>query len=549
MKILKYLSLILIAGMMFSCEKEMETQVVKQDVIFGINEVPNLKSDAFDIDCLTDGNGNLLEPKIAEIVINDGIADVTYYSEVFFLGGKLYTKAIQLDVPDKDSKGYTLKSFFLYTDMPASQGGNGIAIMATPAKGSDFEQFVTEGVEIDFTVNAFDKTEVDVDVLCFSEVDYEGFGFNWFEIHQVVVREVAFFGDLCIKDPADYKSTDEDNPTIYQQVFGDDLNGYVFDLPALFEIKLSYGGASHTFQNWDLTADPEFIAPLKVKYPDYLNKTDEFTFELWVYVRVGDDIEPKLIKTWNITDDEIIENTTPNGVVEFVIGGCNLNPAPETLIIHGYQNLPESANMTIATNVSSGHVYNGAGYWDVTVNSIIPNENHDFPSSGDMHGWCGDVKTIITAGTYNFHLYSSLNQVRPWPTGMPGHITMETLAKVNWLFNNLENLEHNNTNLGYPSLTGTYVTPSNLTLTTKQAKDLQHAIWLTMGQAANTWPTNVLGAGSPSPEAQSMASMASGHTDFKPLPGGYAAVLGVAVEDDPTEVIYTMQLIFTIVDP
>ena len=61
-------------------------------------------------------------------------------------------------------------------------------------------QYDANGDEIPslgFTVVAFTKAGIDVDVLCWEEYSYDDFGFNWFKFHEITVKTICFFGDVC----------------------------------------------------------------------------------------------------------------------------------------------------------------------------------------------------------------------------------------------------------------------------------------------------------------------------------------------------------------
>jgi hypothetical protein len=540
MKILKYLSLILIAGMMFSCEKDMEKQVVKQDVVFGVNDIiPTLKSDLtnWDWEC------SEAEPVSALLEV-DG---VWYNPYLFTLGGKLYTQAIKLDVKDTD---YILTNFMLLDDKLTTDEINDyetdglpshISILkAAPHFDSEYWNYVNKQLDISFKVVEFDKKEVQVDVLCYHPSLHEQFGFIWFNVNEFVVKEICFFGDLCIKDYTDYIGTKYDN------VF--DLQNYPFDLPAIFEIKAFKKDENGIYEPYaDFTNyipvdnGYEFTGPVCAKFPDPVDPLakEYIKFQLWVNVKVGNTDDYVLFDEWefNSKNPPVTISATDQEVIDFVIGNCYNPSTPPRFIYPPYHNLPKTANLDISINTSNPFEY--GAYWKMKVNSLSPlNGNfYDFPAPSDTTtylGWCGDATTTINQGSnISFNIYSSLND-NNWPSGMP--VTKGDLAKVNWLFNNLPD--------DYPTLDEMFVTTANFTpITVEQGKNLQHAIWKIFGQ---TPPNNTVGSAGfgNNTAAQDMANLTIGKEGFVPLPGGYAAVLMVK-NDNPIE----FQLVFTIVDP
>jgi hypothetical protein len=190
MKIFRLLSIISVVLLIGACQKEeIQTTSVTQDVSFGISEIDPLKSlknDGWDFTCVTDINGNPVVPATAEIEILDSDNNTTTFNPaVFYLDSKLYTQSIKLPTGD-----YSITKFVL-------RSGDGDIIMATPEQGAAFAQYVTKSLDFQFTVEAFKKTEIDIEVLCFISQEYQSFGFFWFEITEIVIREFCFFGDIC----------------------------------------------------------------------------------------------------------------------------------------------------------------------------------------------------------------------------------------------------------------------------------------------------------------------------------------------------------------
>lgn len=532
MKTLKILGLIMIAGILFSCEEEVNDDLKTQDVEFSINQIDptsNLKDGDFNFNCLTDDEGNLIEPEWAYVEISTGDnGDVlTFEPEVFYLeNGNLYTQAIKLQIPDGHDGKYDIKKFLLM----AMVDGKKTVIMATPEVGSEYGSYINKPIAFEFEVKPLDKVEVPIEVLCFEPGDYEKFGFFWFNvISQTVVREICFFGDLCTKNSTDYDGS------YYNQELDFTLSEYPFDLPAIFKIKAYKNGELYdTFENIDKTNPDEweYKGVTCVKYPDVIGERDVFEFELYVYVKVGDGFDYLKFHKWKLADELLNEIGNSGGIIEFIIGSCGEgNLSYPNVKLPPYLNLPTTAEAKITFNYDSG------GYWEIMIGSVSPvSTSYDFPATGTYLGWCGDAYQIINPGEATFNTYSSLNAAN-WPAGIP--VSIEDLAEVNWLMNNL-------TDFDYPALSGMFVETGELGITEQQAKDLQHAIWLILGFDPNntSWPVEAAGGGTPSQAAIDIAAAANAINGFVPLPGGYAAVLMVK-NNDPAN----FQLIFTLVDP
>lgn len=538
MKTLRILSLLIVAALMFSCEKDMKDEVKTGEVSFGISHLDPMstKNDPFtaDPECREDD----MVPVKAFIKI-EGIID-PFTPDVFYLNNELYTQAIRFKVNDKDNGDtYKITEFLLLN-------ADGNPIMATPKKNSDFAVFLTNpeenALDLEFTVKAFEKTEKKIEVLCYMEHTFTYFGYNWFLIDEIIVREMCFFGDLCHKDPDFFLGT------IYDDVFDLDAHNYPFDLPALFEVRVSKGSQTWVYQNFD--ENDNFIAPLCVKYPDLLKvKNEIFTFELWVYVPVGDDVELVLFDTWVLTevDGELDWSDYINefDVVEFVIGNCNYNVS-DVNFYPPWQNLPEYLTADITQDWNPG-------YWSFTdvvhFPAIVdPEKSYDLPL-GDFSGWCADGITTINPNTdWTFYLFSSMYE-DDWPSAVKSSLrfTKEKMASLNWLFNNLSDF-------GLPALTGQYIVPGTTLFSVQQAKILQDAIWSIIHWTGNGFESGIPWAtsGADRTFAQNMAATARGVTEYYPLPGGYAGILFVPNDGlvaNKNDLELAPQMIITIIDP
>jgi hypothetical protein len=500
--------LVLIAVAFVSCQKdEADKAVLKQDVEFGVAQIdPSQLKNDWDFLC-----DESLVATIAEIVI-DG---ETYYPQIFWLNGGLYTQAIKLEPGT-----HTVSKFVLWTEHPLT-GVNPEIVMATPQNGAAFAQFVSRPVPFDIEVYEFAKTEEEVEVLCFIPERVEEFGFFWFVIDEIIIREQCFFGDLCIKSKGDYVGS------YYDDLF--DLDAYPFDLPAIYRVTLTRA------DGWSVTATnivvvdgeaTEFIAPLCIKYPDRVGVTDAYTMTLEVYVTTGSGWGFVEFYTWNFNDAFIDELILDGAVIDFVIGNCNYNPGG--YVFPAYMNLPEKANVNI---VHPGD----PGYWNLNFTSFTPGGSYDIPL-GAMTGWCGDANTGITGGNKVMYLYNSLDPAT-WPATMPAVLTVDKINQVNWLFNNLGSYGFN-----ISSINPLYIVPGEITQA--QGNTIQDAVWTIINGVGNFTPMSPATLTA----SEDMASDATPHSNFSPMPGGWAAVLMVPEVGGVPDATQA-QLIFTVVDP
>jgi hypothetical protein len=508
----RILSLIVILAIaVVSCQKD-EKQILPQDVSFGIDQVDQTGLKADTILCPTDEQGNLLVPTVAEIEVKDLGDNLigVFYPELFVLNDKLYTQAIKL-LPGS----YKITKFVLWTKNPIDfPPPDAKIVMATPNLGAAFAEYINPLYLLDyeFTVDAFAKKEIKIEVLCFEPAKYTEFGFFWFQIDEIVIREKCFFGDLCVKNPDEYTGSN----------YALQPSGLQIDMPAIFKIHAYKGSVAPAnelpnspFTN-NVAPDYGVGAPVCVKWPDRIRiPNEEFIFELWIYVAVGGGFDWVHFHTWTFVDDALLAAGGADGVVDFVLGNCNYSSTD--LQLAPYMNLPATAQVTIASGTTA--------YMDLNIVAANPG---DLPT-GLQSGWCGDGLTIIQLGTHTMYIYSSLYPAS-WPAGMP--FSAQTINKINWLFNNLGTF-------GFPQITG-YTIPYDGPLTQEQGEILQDAIWLLVhGNDPDVAFTleNIILSGQ-------MATAAAGQGNFSPLPGGWAAILMIK-DNQPSQ----WQLILTVVDP
>ncbi len=161
-----------------------------------------------------------------------------------------------------------------------------------------------------------------------------------------------------------------------------------------------------------------------VTYPDVDNDVNQFRFELYIYVKIGNSFGYRHFHTWEFADDELIPAGDDN-VVDFVLG--NSNATTPDLLLPPYQNLPANCNYKITGAFAPGSL---GGYVDAQITGF--GNGYDF-ASGTFASWCADKDITINAGQdYPMDVYSSL-----YPDALPAFTAYgEKWAKVNWLFNN-----------------------------------------------------------------------------------------------------------------
>ena len=485
----------LVAVTLFSCQKEKNEPVnATQDVVFNATLVDpgaGLKSTE-DWECKD------LEPDYAHIVI-DG---TDYYPEVFRLDGVLYTQAIKLPVGS-----YTVSQFLLMDDngTPGVLGDDQIA-MGTPETASDYAVYVSETVDFDFDVVEFTKLELEVEVLCFQDAEYDAFGFDWFVITEIVIREQCFFGDICLKHISDYEGS----------LYEEQSTGLQIDMPAIVQIIVKKNGVEvpgSPFTNATVEMGWGVGQALCVQYPDNLGVDgEEFTFELKILVKVGAGFQYLTFHTFTVEDEEMIA-AGQDGVVDFVLGNCNLTEADLQLV--PYQNLPATCTLTTGNTVPGVvPIQDGVvGYFDVTLSGI----GAGYDISNGLYGVnCFNQNVSIFLGsTYTMDVHSSLH-----PELMGADCAGLPWDKANWIINHLDDFA-----------------PYNW-------YDIQQALWMLEDPLYDGLNTH--GGSVPAITAAGLAMVAGANANgagYTPLPGGWAAVAFDAADGS------TIQCIFTRVDP
>lgn len=493
----KVLLLILSTALIFgSCNKWDDSPVTgeKQDVVFTSIEtsINSLKASE------TCDNPIAHYAKIT-IASPDPTQILTFTPQVFYIDDLAYTQAIKLDVGT-----WTVTEFSLWNDNGTPELTDDVEVMAVPEAGSAYAEFTSNPVPFNTEVTAFHKNEIPIQVFCFEPANYSAFGFSWFTVDHIILREKVFFGDLCVKKPEDYSGS------IYiNQDFGVQP-----DMPAIFKIIVytvddQYNNKSWvaTFSNAAWWGEGE---PLKVQYVDQEGVDDYYQFDLHILVQDGTGFSYKLFHSWFIKDDDDIPAGADN-VIDFVLGNCDV--AQADLVLPPYMNLPETATYKMTKWGSDAEL--PLSYADAILSNIPQGyELYD----GEWPSWCGDKQTTIQLNhAYDMDVYSSL-----YPDLIPAFVRHDDngvnnptdWAQVNWLMNNLGY---------YPDAT---------------MLEIQEAIWDILDYSIGNTTSNAI--------AKDALDYGS---NYVPLPGGWAAVLFVPHGTDIDDVNADIQTMFIRVDP
>ena len=500
------LAIILVAIVATNCKKDQKEQpnnlAETYDVSFNVNSIAQdgtLKSSLTDtIICDT------LKADYVVIRLN-GVWDTI---PVFYVGNYLWTNTIKL-APGS----YNLSEFLVYSNnhTPLNKLDD-ILLMATPHSGSLWSGYVTTALNQSFTVVADNKNSVKMDVVCFKPSVFAKFGFTYFYLNQLVIRQQWFFGDFCIKDASQYNNSD------YHLQPNWVTTGYR-DAPAIFKIEVWRGGTlQNTFTNDD--AAHHYGDKVSVTYGDYINQVDQFTFKLYILVKQGTMYNFVLFNTWSFNDISNIPIGIDN-VSDFILGSCYDPANPPQLVLAPWLNLPVTASYTINGAYAPGSL---GGYVDATLGSI--GSGYDI-QNGNYASWCSDHQTVIYVGSlYNMDVYSSL-----YPSLLPAFAQVQSgkWAKINWLFNHQD---------WYPNL---------------KWYEVQQFIWLYDNVAWN----GVADGGVPAlsdplypTRAQLMKTNADAYgVNYVPSPGGWSAIIFVPTGTPPNATVAAVQTMMVKIDP
>lgn len=538
MKKLFYL-LIIVGLAVTSCNKP-EAIPLEQDVTFkAVAFESGFKSD--DI-CTSDvAHYAVLKIQYFNIDTQTYDAEDEKILDIFYLNGTMYTNTLKLNTGK-----YKLTSFVLmnYGDDNAYgttvDGGEDVIVYASPVEGS-LNAEIVEGLPLTFNVGVFTKNEINLQVLCFDEVNYTDFGFSWFAINFTNVgnNDLVFFGDFCTKYFEDYVGS----------LYENQANGLRHDMPAIFRIEVInitdpsdpldvdiYNNLLHE----DNSPWYGVGAPLVVPSPDDPSINNEiFEFVLSIYVKVGAGFQIKEFARFTSNDAGDLNEITKgiDGVYDFVLGSC----VPDAdLILPPYMNLPDNVTMSLDTWYGSTDL-DAEAYVDITLsnfNGTDDNSGYDINTTETYPSFCGDLYTVIgdddssnDPDSYVVDVYSSL-----YPADLLTSHAYFKVEEINWLGNNLA---------FFPDYTWI---------------DLQHAIWILNGQlnedgtyTNNSQSSSKLGSVSQTTldmveEAEdAIIALNDADLNYAPPVGGWAAVMFVGdLNNDGTP---TIQLLFTLVDP
>jgi len=241
------------------------------------------------------------------------LGGIEYTSDIIMVDGQYLTQVVKL--PDGV---YSLTNFWVYSDNGSPNDiGDDVIVKAAPLPGTEYHDLMLFPLDIEVVVEPFIKKQIEVDVLCFEPLFYSDFGFAWFQFNDVRIEYQCVFGDICVDDFEAYAGS----------LYAQQDQGVQFDMPAIFEIHVYKGEEEDPLRVFSNASWFGEGACLEVYWPNRLSEDGEvFNFELWVLLATDNGLEYVLVDTWTF-EDEIGAETGDDGVVDFVIGDCQIEEA------------------------------------------------------------------------------------------------------------------------------------------------------------------------------------------------------------------------------
>ena len=349
----------------------------------------------------------------AEYVVAE-IGSESYTLDLVTLNGGLETEVVKL-APGEHS----LNSFMVYAS-------DGTPIYASPMVDSYYQAlWDLEGVTKTFEVDAFTKSKITIDVLCYEPYQYEEFGFAWFEYAKYEVKTICFFGDICTKY---FEAWHLDG------AYAEQTTNQGYDFAAIFEVVIrdAEGNAVN-----DLTKNSNIDwkgegSPLCIEYPDMIGSDENYTFEINLVMPDG---SVETIHTASLAEGISSDATETgfggsDGVFDFVVGNCSYEGNDEDLELPAWVPVPKeeiSFRVTVPGSGEEGYV---RATFDFLTNTA--SAYGDLVEGVEFAMWCAEKNETIYYNTnYKAKVYSSLGLTNAMPAAM------QTLpwGKLNWVMN------------------------------------------------------------------------------------------------------------------
>lgn len=469
MKILKSIgSLIVIFTLIVfsSCEKDIGANKTV-DVTFNVNNVTQTLSKKDGSTDTPDGNSGYSTP--IPICSDDTPTHVkvTLKGPGLPVEGKTYTldvietledgtqtSVLKLDASITDDD-FAITMFEVYTmwdhDEDPSNDDVEKLIWLSPTTESHYASIwgLHNAVTKTFTVDAFTKKKVDVDVICFEPYDYENFGFSWYDFNRIDIKQLCFFGDICTKFHAAFHAR---GAYVGQP-------GYVgFDFPVIFEIVITDDQGNEIARDNNLAWQGVGV-PLCLEYPNYVDiPNEELTFTINMkmpYDGVDEYSETVYSDTFyaeefdntDLNDDLANIFGGDDGIFDFVVGNCSYPGNDASVELPAYIPVPDEVTYQYV-KADGIAIYNpnyGAYITIKVMDGADPADNPMYQIvNNTIYGtFCGDLdNTFVWYRDYLADLYSTLEPdvIENLVLDDGNDYTAWKLKLINYMINHLDDL-------------------------------------------------------------------------------------------------------------
>ena len=353
-------------------------------------------------------------------------------------------------------------------------------LFASPQEGSHYDDLFgfTNNVTLNFSVKAFAKTKVKVDVLCWENYSYREFGYVWQEFNRFKVRTICFYGEVCNGFYNKWHAIADKNP-----YYGQGYNSH--DFPAIITVEIMQEGeVVSVVSNIEWKGEGE---PLCIEYLDNVDVAGEtFAARLYLHLPDGSKVLLDEIPFNDAIDPESDSGGWggENGVFDFdigVAGGC-IADREEAFYGLPWMPLPDEVILIFRHSQES--------YFDLELVEVKPSGHDGFKAGDVLHGWSGDD------GAFVYWDFKYLAKVYPYyniPDGKQfAGISRQTWAMIHWVVNEASK--------------------------SFSATDIQHAVWKLLEQEADGHDEFIEDTGGP-------AALAVEHKDYIISPGDDIIVL------------------------
>ena len=268
-------------------------------------------------------------------------------------------------------------------------------IWLAPLNGSIYSGWLSNPLDLTFTVEAFKKAQIDIDVLCWVPAEYENFGYNWLAFHKYKVYEICFFGDVCTKFYEDWNSETHDfaapfTVNIFETLPDGELGNEVTII----------GEGANTNVHWEVIDDV-----LCVEYIDNLeDDITDFTAVISLNAPDGTLIE---LGSTQVIGGVLVDSGT-DGVFDFLAGGsdCMYGQEYDALYPLTWMPMPEVVEFKLGHNAASTTSY----FRLDNINVVTGAQTVEFTNGTNLNAWCAKKDWDITVGhTYRARVHPYYN--------------------------------------------------------------------------------------------------------------------------------------------